>query len=133
MQRSFTIDIHNGSLTIYSDKYYGNITVNQNAISFHIESREDILKPVVQIEIYVHSLENGQYDIEVMNRTIDACLFFSNKFHEPLLQIAFRIIQEYGDLPDRCPIKKVNIVEGSYDDLFEKGRGRSNTRLYLFA
>lgn len=91
----------------FSDKYYVNLTVNGNTLNFHVQIKEEISNPVVRSEIYVQSSVNDSYNVEVMNRTIDACTFFSNKLHEPLMQIIFQIVQSYGSIPHSCPVKMV--------------------------
>ncbi len=83
------------------------MTVNDNALSIHVQIKEPLIKPIIRSQIYLQSLENGQYEVELMNRTIDVCKFLSNKLHEPLLQIAYQIVQDYGTAPDSCPVKEV--------------------------
>lgn len=97
----------NISSTVYSDKYVVNASVSKNALNLYFQINEDLSHPMASVEIYLESTDNGQYNIELMNRTIDLCTFFSNKFYEPLIQIIFGILKQYGDFPDSCPVKRV--------------------------
>lgn len=81
--------------------------MKENAVSFHIEIKEEIPNLFLRAEVFFQSPENGQYNFELINRTIDACKFFSNKLYEPLFQVAYRMVQQYGDVPNSCPIKMV--------------------------
>lgn len=94
-------------MVVFSDKYYVNLTVKENALTFHIQIKEEVSRPMVLTEIYLKSPDTGEYDFELMNRTIDGCKFLSNKLYEPLMQIAFQIVQAHGDIPTSCPIKMV--------------------------
>lgn len=58
--------------------------------------------------VYFQS-DNGNYNIELLNRTIDLCKFYKNKRYEPILQAIFKLFEEY--MPNwftRCPTNKVN-------------------------
>lgn len=81
--------------------------MTKNTLNVYFQINEEVSHPIARAEIYFQSPENGQYNVELMNRTIDVCTFFSNKLYEPLIQIVFQILQQYGDIPDRCPLKMV--------------------------
>lgn len=73
-----------------------------------MQMNEQILHPVAAVEVYFQSPDGGQYNVELMNRTIDMCKLFSNKLYEPLVQIVFEILRRYGDMPNSCPVKAVS-------------------------
>lgn len=78
-----------------------------NAANVLLKIKEEIANPFIRTEVYFQSPESGLYTVELMNRTIDICTFFTNKLYEPTFQIALRIVQDYGDFPRSCPIKVV--------------------------
>lgn len=97
----------NVSSTVFSDKYDLNVTLIKNVLTVFFRVNEDVAIPVLWAEIFFQSLDTGQYNLEVMNRTINMCIFVRNKLYEPLIQIGYRIMQEHGDVPLSCPLKKV--------------------------
>lgn len=76
------------------------------ALSVFVEILEDVNHPFAHAEIYADS-GTGQYDFEVINRTVDICKFFHKKRYEPLLQLVYKTISENGAWPTSCPIRKV--------------------------
>lgn len=76
------------------------------ALTVIVDVLGDVNHPFAHTKIYVDS-GNGQYDFEIMNRTVNFCEFFRNKGYEPLLQIFYKILLENGPWPTACPIRKV--------------------------
>lgn len=99
----------------YSDKYEVNVSMIKNAVNFHLRIKEEVPNPILLIESFFQSPDTGKYNVELMNRTIDVCLLYGNVLYEPLAQIVYKIIQEYGDVPKSCPIKAVRIYVLSYN------------------
>lgn len=97
----------NVSSTVFSDKYDLNVTLIKNVLTIYFRVNEDVADPIIWAEVFFQSLDTGQYNVEVMNRTIDMCIFYTNKLYEPLIQILFQIMQKYGDIPNSCPLKMV--------------------------
>lgn len=60
-------------------------------------------------ELYFES-ERSKYDMELMNRTIDLCKLYKNKRYEPLVQVIFKIFEDYlTHWFHVCPMNKVRI------------------------
>lgn len=72
--------------------------------------KEQITNPLARIEIILQSPDTGRYEMEVLNRTIDTCKLLRNRLYEPLIQIIYGIMLEYGNFPRSCPLKMVRLV-----------------------
>lgn len=50
---------------------------------------------------------NGNYDLELINKTMYTCDFFNNPKYEPIAQVFYRALTKSGTFVNRCPITKV--------------------------
>lgn len=65
------------------------------------------LEIFVEFTLTYSAHNSGNFKLEFMNRTVDACKFLHNPRYELLLQILYKIMLQKGHLPQRCPVKKV--------------------------
>lgn len=102
------------------------------ALTIFVEVLGDVNHPFAHTKIYVDS-GNGQYDFEIMNRTVNFCEFFRSKSYEPLLQIFYKILLENGPWPTACPIRKVididNIQAFHANFQTKSGKVRKNSKV----
>lgn len=79
---------------------------NKIFIDVHLNFLKDISQALVDFEV-VHDSGNETYDMVYTNKTIDACMFLENRKLNPIFDIMYRTFLDYGDLPKRCPIRRV--------------------------
>lgn len=99
-QRPFNVNIQNETYEIFHPKILDlNLTVkNQRFFDLHFE----IVNDIAHFDTGV-GIDNMGY----ISRTIDLCSFLKNRRTNPILEISYRILTARGDLPKRCPIRKV--------------------------
>lgn len=61
----------------------------------------------VNLAFYLEA-QRGKYDLEVINRTIDFCDFLLHRESDPFVNIIFKVLSQYSNIPEQCPIKKVS-------------------------
>lgn len=76
-------------------------------MNMYLTVKEQIAHPFTRVEIFMQSPDSNRYDLELINRTIDSCKLFKNSLYEPLMQLIYGIMLEYGDFPRSCPLKVV--------------------------
>lgn len=110
-QRPFQITISNHSEEVYSPKSKVNLTFAESGkFDVNIEFLDKIRKPFIQTGLYFES-DDGKYDLEVLNRTVDMCKFYKNKRYEPILQVIFKLFEDtLSHWARSCPMNKVNFV-----------------------
>lgn len=107
LQRPFKFSLKNVVWKSFGNLTYANASLSPDgALSVFVQILENLNHPIAYTEVYVDS-GNGQYDFEILNRTVNLCEFLRNKRYEPLLQIFYRIVSEGGSWPTACPIQKV--------------------------
>lgn len=87
-----------------------NITVyNDGAIDLFLDLKESLQNMYVHSEFFFEwsNAGNTNLELEIMNRTIDACKFFRDVRYEPILQMIYKSALEFGNFPTKCPIPKV--------------------------
>lgn len=52
----------------------------------------------------------GTFDLVYMNRTVDTCMFLKNKKVNIIVDIIYKILTAYGELPTTCPLQKVGNI-----------------------
>lgn len=91
-----------------------NSTVDKTvgSLSLYVNILTNILNPYVSALVYTDS-GNGLYDLEMLNSTVNVCMFFENKQYAPLLQVAYKTLKKEPGvvLPTRCPIIKVISID----------------------
>lgn len=84
-----------------------NMTVTNNTfMDVHYNFIKELTTVLVDFE-FLHDSGNGRYEMVFANKTIDLCLFLNNKKSNALLNIAYKILTESGELPKSCPIRRV--------------------------
>lgn len=109
-QRPYKIIISNHTVETFSSKCRANASFADTGIfSLYVEFLNNLRQPFVHTELYFKS-DNGNYDMELVNRTIDMCKFFRNKRYEPIVQVVFKLFEGYlTHWFSSCPTKKVNV------------------------
>lgn len=79
---------------------------NENSMDVHLNFVKDMSQMFVDFED-LHDSGGGAFDMVFINKTIDLCMFFNNRKSNALFDIIYRIFSDYGDLPKRCPIRRV--------------------------
>lgn len=114
-KRPFKVIIYNHTVETYSPKCRGNSTVTDSGkFNLHLEFLGTIRSLIMQTVICFES-NNGMYDMELINRTIDLCKFYKNKRYEPILQVAFKTLENFlSHWFTACPIKRVFHFDNSF-------------------
>lgn len=61
-------------------------------------------------EIYLES-DRGNYNLELLNRTVDLCQFYQNKTFKPLVQLILKLFEEhFTHWFKSCPVYKVRNI-----------------------
>lgn len=111
LKRPFRIEITDVTSKTYVDFVEINSSISDNgALSIYVNILKDISNIHSEVTIMLVSA-SGNYDLELVNRTIDACQFLSNKRHEPILQVFWKQLTKNGAFPKRCPFLKVKHFE----------------------
>lgn len=126
-QRPYKIVISNHTEQIFSPKCRINATfADSGKFNLYVEFLNIIRNPFMHTALYFES-ENGKYDMEVLNRTVDLCKFYKNKRYEPILQVIFKLFADYLVHWARgCPMHKVRnlrikIVKVDWEEEFFAG------------
>lgn len=83
-----------------------NVTIKNKIIDVYFSIFKDIPRPFIDLQIF-HDSGNGHFDMVYMNKTIDCCMFLNNRKSNPIIDIAYKMLSDYGELPQRCPIRRV--------------------------
>lgn len=84
-----------------------NVSLENDLLNISVNILRDIYRPFVHFELLYESGQ-GNYDLVYMNKTIDVCMFLNNRKLNIFFQIMYRILSDYVELPERCPIRRVN-------------------------
>lgn len=109
-KRPFKIIISNITAEAYSSKCRVNASVVDGSIirEINIELLTTVRNPFIYVKLYFES-DNGKYDMELLNRTVDLCKFYKDKRYEPIVQVVFNIFYDIsGHWIKRCPLSAVN-------------------------
>lgn len=100
-------------MSIKSFVNYGEVNSSistSGAISIYVNILQDISEMNAKVVILIES-SSGNYDLELVNKTINVCEFFRNRRYEPMLQVFYKSINKGGNLPKSCPLRKVMIAD----------------------
>lgn len=107
IQRPYEVKIRNQSIYSIDDNVIVNSTLYSNgSLDVNMEITKPFPEMFVRSEMYLDS-GLGKYELEILNKTINMCRIFQDPRYEPLLQLVYKIILQYGNFPKRCPIQKV--------------------------
>lgn len=86
-----------------------NATFSDSGVfNLYVEFLNNIRNPFVRTELYFESV-NGIYDMVVVNRSIDLCKFYKNRRYEPIVQVIYKLFEDYFAHWFRsCPMNRVN-------------------------
>lgn len=106
-QRPFTIGLKNMSYEIMDPETIAcNITVKNEKFSGHFNVLKDIPRPFIDVQV-LHDSGDGSFDLVYMNKTIDVCMFLNNRKSNVIIDIIYRMLSDYTELPQRCPVRRV--------------------------
>lgn len=74
----------------------------------YLNIRQDIPNMYTKTQIILDS-SNGNYKLELVNKTINTCEFYRNRKYEPISQVLYKALTKTGTVPTRCPVTKVLI------------------------
>lgn len=104
------MEFTNVSSRSYVDFVEINSSISANgALSIYINLLQDISNIYTKVEMMMVS-SNGNYDLELANKTFDGCEFLGNKRYEPILQVFWKTLTKNTTFPKRCPLAKVKIA-----------------------
>ncbi|KAJ6630510.1 hypothetical protein Bhyg_15920, partial [Pseudolycoriella hygida] len=104
--RPFTAEIRNISCTIFEpEAMYLYVTTNKKVVNVNVTLLRTVSNPVVGFFV-AHDSGKGNFNLVYANRTVDMCTFMKNRKSNVFLEIIFRILTKYGDLPTKCPMHK---------------------------
>lgn len=111
LKRPYTIIISNHTAEAYSSKCRVNSSFGDlrspRFLDLNVELLTIIRNPFMHTELYFES-DNGKFDMEVVNRTVDLCKFYKNKKYEPVVQVVFKLLEDYlTHWFSSCPMNKV--------------------------
>lgn len=107
IQRPYKIIISDHSEEIYSPKCRINASFGDSGkFNYYVEYLSNIRFLFIHTAIYFQS-DDGKYDLELLNRTVDLCKFYKNKRYEPILQAAYKVFEDYTTHWFKCPVNKV--------------------------
>lgn len=109
MKRPFQVRVTNISSISYVDFIQLNSSIStKGAFSLYVNALQDISSLHVKVLIMLGSAGEN-YDLQLLNRTVDACEFLKNRKHEPILQVFYKSVTNgEGVYPKTCPMPKVN-------------------------
>lgn len=107
-QRPFTVKFINETHEVrHPDVLDINLTIkNESFIDAHLLLVKAVPQLFLDLEFAFDS-GDGKYSMVYMNKTVDLCMFLNNRKMNPVLDISYRILTAYGDLPKKCPMQKV--------------------------
>lgn len=110
-QRPYRIILSNQTNETFSPKCRSNASIdNLGRFSLHAQILNVIKHPFMHQAIFFES-DDGRYDMELINRTVDLCKFYKNKRYEPILQVIFKLFENYfTHWLTSCPMYKVKII-----------------------
>lgn len=75
-------------------------------MTYYINIKRDVNTASVLTQ-HVFDAGIGKRNLVYRNVTVDLCAFLSNQRRNNLLRYVYNIAAKFGDLPKRCPFKKV--------------------------
>lgn len=108
-QRPFKVELQNSFYELFHPQIIDfNLTIKNKTIAdVRLNFLRDISEMFMDFEV-LHDSGDGKYDMVYTNKTIDLCMFLSNRKSNALFDITYRILSDYGDLPKKCPLRMVN-------------------------
>lgn len=83
---------------------------DSGVFNIHVEFLKRIRNPFMHTDLHLES-DNGKYDLELLNSTVDLCEFYKNKRFKPVVQMILKLFEEHFTYWFKsCPVKKVNKV-----------------------
>lgn len=109
LQKSFNVKFSDPIYTNLAPKTIEiNSTVDQSGrISFYLNVKGDLRNAFVHI-LFVFD-DDGQQNLAYSNKTINICSFLTNPRESVMLAIILNISKKFGEMPKRCPLKKVSV------------------------
>lgn len=108
MQRPFTVELKDFVYeTLHPEIVDFNMTMKMDGhFDVHFQIVRDISHPFIDL-IVVHDSGNGKYDMVYANKTVDICRFLIDKKSNIFLDMVYKLMSDYVEMPKRCPLRKV--------------------------
>ncbi|KAG4070838.1 hypothetical protein HA402_011064, partial [Bradysia odoriphaga] len=105
--RPFKIVISDIKVQTFSPKCQMNASVDASGIlSIYVEFSKSIRKPFMHTEIYLES-DRGNYNMELLNQTVDLCKFYKRKSFKPLVHLILKLFEDhFAHWFKSCPVSK---------------------------
>lgn len=110
LQRPFKIIISNIEVETFSPKCRINASfayADSGIFNIFVEFRKRIRNPFMHTDLYLES-NNGTYDMELLNHTVDYCEFLKQSRFRPVAQLILKLFEEhFTHWFKTCPLNKV--------------------------
>lgn len=83
-----------------------NMKTNNEWFDANVTILRDMSLPFVDFEV-IHDSGNGNFDMVYVNKTVDICMFLHNRKTNILLDVIYKSLSDYVDMPKRCPVRRV--------------------------
>lgn len=93
---------------------YGNFEItirtvdNIQYFGGYVDTFKDITNPFVHSTVLMDS-GNKKFDVLYLNRTFSICQFLANRKISIFMELGYKWLSEYVQLPKKCPISKVKL------------------------
>lgn len=110
----------------FSPKCRANSSITYPGLmNVNLEILQTVKSTHSHIEIFLQS-DDGIYDLEIMNRTVDMCRFFRDLSYEPILQVGLKLYKSSSNFLTSCFMKKVILSQ-----IFNYANCFTNTFIFM--
>lgn len=86
-----------------------NSSISTNgSMSMFMNVLQNVPQFYAKVKITLES-SNGTHDLELINKTLNACEFLNNPKYEPIVQVFYKALTKSGNFLKRCPVTKVRV------------------------
>lgn len=111
LQRPYEVKITNQTTYSVNRNILVNSSLNADgSVDVDMELLASLPELNILCELYLDS-GYGKYEMQIVNRTVSVCRLIREPRYEPLVQIVYKIILQYGNFPRKCPMPKVSRQE----------------------
>lgn len=91
-----------------TDKMQLNISITETGgLNLYVNLKEDLHDLYTSVILAVDLNNHGEYDFDMVKRTVNCCKLFKDHSYEPVVQFLYKIFLDNGHFPTDCPVKKV--------------------------
>lgn len=115
LQRPFQIKLSNFSAKSYISFIEVNSSISTSgSISFYVNILQDLPNMNSENKIMLET-SSGEYDLAMVNKTINVCKLFTDRKYEPMIQVLYKLLTKTSNFPNSCPIRKV--ISAKYHEI----------------